>query len=124
MTRAPSRAGARRTGWAVLTTLVVTGGAVIGIVEHRSSASSATSIRPPIVAEHLAQRPRSSLQGDSGAAPGERVPGELHGPAGEADGVLPGGANVTVFDDQYPAVSKLDPALLHALRRAASDAAH
>ncbi|MGH3903305.1 MAG: M15 family metallopeptidase [Pseudonocardiaceae bacterium] len=30
---------------------------------------------------------------------------------------------MTVFDDQYPAVANLDPALLRALRRAATDAA-
>jgi D-alanyl-D-alanine carboxypeptidase len=39
-----------------------------------------------------------------------------------ADGVIvPDG--VTVYDDEYPAVTKLDPALLAALRRAAADAA-
>jgi LAS superfamily LD-carboxypeptidase LdcB len=38
-----------------------------------------------------------------------------------ADGALRDG--VTVFDDAYPAVAKLDPALLAALRRAATDAA-
>jgi zinc D-Ala-D-Ala carboxypeptidase len=40
---------------------------------------------------------------------------------GEADGAVPDG--VTVFDDEYPAVANLDPALLGALRRAATDAA-
>ena len=40
---------------------------------------------------------------------------------GEAHGVVPDG--VTVFDDQYPAVAKLDSALLRALRRAATAAA-
>ncbi len=40
---------------------------------------------------------------------------------GEADGVVPDG--VTVFDDQFPAVSNLDPRLLQALRQAATDAA-
>ncbi|MEU6351461.1 D-alanyl-D-alanine carboxypeptidase family protein [Streptomyces sp. NPDC047072] len=43
------------------------------------------------------------------------------GGVGEADGVVPDG--VTVFDDSYPAVSRLDPALLKALRRAARAAA-
>ncbi|WP_395242722.1 M15 family metallopeptidase [Agromyces sp. MMS24-K17] len=38
----------------------------------------------------------------------------------EADGVLPEG--VTVFDDAYPGVANLDPALLEALRSAATDA--
>lgn len=47
-----------------------------------------------------------------------------HAPAGtltDADGVVPDG--VTVFDDQVPAIARLDPALLAALRRAATDAA-
>lgn len=37
------------------------------------------------------------------------------------DGAVPGG--VTVFDDEVPSVVNLDPDLLHALRRAATDAA-
>jgi LAS superfamily LD-carboxypeptidase LdcB len=40
---------------------------------------------------------------------------------GEADGAVPAGT--TVFDDDVPAVAKLDPALLGALRRAATAAA-
>ena len=39
----------------------------------------------------------------------------------EEDGALPGG--VTVFDDGYPGVARLDPDLLAALRDAARDAA-
>ena len=52
-----------------------------------------------------------------------------HAPAGttlapsEADGVIRDDARPSVFDDHLPAVSKLDPALLEALRRAATDAA-
>jgi LAS superfamily LD-carboxypeptidase LdcB len=49
------------------------------------------------------------LRGDHGAT------------ATEADGALPDG--VTVFDDQYPGVANLDPDLLQALRKAATDAA-
>jgi D-alanyl-D-alanine carboxypeptidase len=41
---------------------------------------------------------------------------------GEADGAVPDGT--TVFDDEVPGVANLDPALLSALRRAATDAAH
>lgn len=44
---------------------------------------------------------------------------ERTGP-GAADGVVPEG--VTVFDDEFPAVANLDPGLLGALRRAATDA--
>ena len=40
---------------------------------------------------------------------------------GEADGAVPEGT--TVFDDAIPGVAKLDPALLGALRQAATDAA-
>ena len=56
------------------------------------------------------------------------MPGQLHGQTqgdrphalGLADGEVPDG--VTVFDDEYPAVANLDPALLRALRQAATDA--
>ncbi len=40
---------------------------------------------------------------------------------GEADGAVPDGT--TVFDDEIPGVANLDPALLGALRQAATDAA-
>jgi zinc D-Ala-D-Ala carboxypeptidase len=43
-----------------------------------------------------------------------------HGALGEADGAVPDGT--TVFDDDVPAVAKLDPALLGALRQAAAAA--
>lgn len=59
----------------------------------------------------------------STAAPPVDVPprSEHSGPLGEADGAVPDGA--TVFDDEIPGVANLDPALLGALRRAATDAA-
>uniref|UniRef100_UPI0034DFA46F M15 family metallopeptidase n=1 Tax=Streptomyces flavofungini TaxID=68200 RepID=UPI0034DFA46F len=47
--------------------------------------------------------------------------GEQRGALGEADGVVPD--DVSVFDDAIPAVAKLDPDLLKALRAAATDAA-
>ena len=55
------------------------------------------------------------------ASPVAVLPGEHGGVPGEADGAVPDG--VTVFDDELPAVVNLDPALLGALRRAATDAA-
>ena len=48
-------------------------------------------------------------------------PSARRGVRGEADGAVPDGA--TVFDDRLPGVANLDPALLRALRRAATDAA-
>jgi zinc D-Ala-D-Ala carboxypeptidase len=53
--------------------------------------------------------------GDDGALCEDR------GPLGEADGAVPDGT--TVFDNHVPGVANLDPALLGALRRAATDAA-
>ncbi|MFL5846386.1 MAG: D-alanyl-D-alanine carboxypeptidase family protein [Solirubrobacteraceae bacterium] len=47
--------------------------------------------------------------------------GEPSRPLGEADGAVPDHA--TVFDDAIPGVARLDPALLAALRQAATEAA-
>ncbi len=55
------------------------------------------------------------------ASPIEVLRTELRGALGEADGAVPNGT--TVFDDEVPAVANLDPDLLGALRRAATDAA-
>ncbi|KQQ94257.1 peptidase M15 [Leifsonia sp. Leaf325] len=46
-----------------------------------------------------------------------RIGGEALGGGGEVDG------DVSVFDDDVPAIANLDPALLDAIRRAATDAA-
>jgi zinc D-Ala-D-Ala carboxypeptidase len=48
-------------------------------------------------------------------------PSVRRGALGEADGAVPEGT--TVFDDGVPGVANLDPALLAALRRAATEAA-
>jgi len=61
--------------------------------------------------------PSSSSSTD---APSSDVPRSEHARVlGEADGAVPGGT--TVFDDEIPGVAKLDPALLGALRQAATD---
>lgn len=64
----------------------------------------------------------SSLSPPSAASPPDAHGGERNGALGEADGIVPNG--VTVFDDTIPAVAKLNPDLLKALRRAASAAEH
>jgi LAS superfamily LD-carboxypeptidase LdcB len=48
--------------------------------------------------------------------------GEGRAALGEAAGAVPAGT--TVFDDGVPGVARLDPALLGAVRRAATDAGH
>jgi zinc D-Ala-D-Ala carboxypeptidase len=55
------------------------------------------------------------------ASPIDVLRSEHRGALGEADGAVPDGT--TVFDDLVPGVANLDPALLGALRRAATDAA-
>ncbi|QOR71941.1 M15 family metallopeptidase [Ruania alkalisoli] len=52
----------------------------------------------------------------------EVLEGGHRGDPDEADGVIPDGANVSVFDDDAPAVANLEPDLLDAVRRAAADA--
>lgn len=47
-------------------------------------------------------------------------PARHRGPLGAADGAVPDGTSV--FDDEVPGVAKLDPDLLGAVRRAATDA--
>jgi D-alanyl-D-alanine carboxypeptidase len=66
----------------------------------------------------------SSLTGSPSwkVAPRDDIRRSAHpGALGEADGAVPG--DTTVFDDGVPAVANLDPALLGALRQAATDAA-
>jgi hypothetical protein len=65
-----------------------------------------------------ASSPASSSS--TGASGSDARPGEPAGPLGEADGAVPDGT--TVFDDGVPGVANLEPALLGALRRAATDA--
>jgi D-alanyl-D-alanine carboxypeptidase len=92
---APARAGGRRAPRLILVGLAVAIAAVIGTLGHQSAASSAASF-------------------------GEVLRGDHDGALGEADGLIPDGASV--FDDETPAVANLDPSLLKALRRAATDA--
>ncbi|MDQ1022807.1 D-alanyl-D-alanine carboxypeptidase [Streptomyces umbrinus] len=62
-----------------------------------------------------------SSSSSSAASPANTLRIDHRGALGEADGAVPDG--VTVFDDEIPAVAKLDPDLLKALRQAAKDAA-
>ena len=84
-------------------------GATLG---HQVVASSSPTAGSP------ADVPRSEHRDVRGEHRGLR---SEHGARGAADGALPDGA--TVFDDGIPGVANLDPALLDALRQAATDAA-
>jgi hypothetical protein len=91
----PAQTAGRRTRLTIRAAFVVANVALIGVFIHQSLALSSSPV------------PQSS---DTG-----------HRALGEADGAVPEG--VTVFDDHIPAVANLDPDLLGALRKAATDAA-
>src|SRR5262249_11198059 len=104
-----ARTTTRRIPRILVATVLVASTAIIGTVGYQSRARSSSAATSPIAAEPVARRPRNSPASDQGLA------------LGAADGVVPDG--VTVFDNEYPAVTNLDPSLLSALRRAATDAA-
>jgi D-alanyl-D-alanine carboxypeptidase len=87
-------------------------GAALGYQLLASSSSTAASPTDVLRSEH---------RGAPGEADGPLLLRSEHRRApGEADGAVPDGA--TVFDDEIPGVANLDPALLGALRQAATDA--
>jgi zinc D-Ala-D-Ala carboxypeptidase len=84
--------------------------------------AAASGYQSPGSPSSRAASPIDVPRGEHRGAPGEDVLRSEHRRAlGEADGAVPNGA--TVFDDEFPAVANLDPALLGALRQAATDAA-
>jgi hypothetical protein len=85
--------------------------APLGYQSLAPSSSTAASPTDLLRSEHRGAPP----------PPIDVVRSEHRGALGEADGAVPDGT--TVFDDEIPAVANLDPALLGALRRAATDAA-
>ena len=69
----------------------------------------------------LASSSSTAFSSSTAASPIDLLPGQHRDALGEAGGAVPDGT--TVFDDGIPGVANLDPALLGALRRAATDAA-
>jgi zinc D-Ala-D-Ala carboxypeptidase len=113
--REPARTTTRRIRirWILVAGLLVVIAAIGAARGYQSPASSSsTAASPPDV-------PRSEHRGPRSEHRSPRR--ELRGALGVAGGAVPDGA--TVFDDEYPAVANLDPALLGALRQAATDAA-
>jgi hypothetical protein len=114
----PARANPRRIPSVLVAGLLVTVAIAVGLGYPMLSPSTARSPMP------VFRGGDPELRGEDLGAPGGR-PGLRaghHGALGEADGVIPEGT--TVFDAEIPGVANLDPELLAALRRAATDAAH
>jgi zinc D-Ala-D-Ala carboxypeptidase len=100
---AAARTRSRRTLRPTAVGLVVVTAAILGSFVYHSASSSAHSLG-------------GVVRGDNG---GTRA--EADGAVTAAEGDLPDG--VSVFDDQYPGVTNVDPDLLQALREAGTDAA-
>jgi zinc D-Ala-D-Ala carboxypeptidase len=91
----------------IMAALVVLGATLLGLVGYQSLTASSAGTSPITLGLFGQHADESALR-------------DADGPLGKADGVVPD--DVTVFDDAYPAVANLDPALAAALRRAATDA--
>src|SRR5262245_32743839 len=110
----PAATTLRRTRSSFVAVLLVVA-ALAAALGFRSLASSSSGAGP-VLADPFAHASPERLSDPPG-----RLPRDRGAALGIADGEVPDG--VTVFDQTYPAVSNLDPALLSALRRAATDAA-
>ena len=111
----PRRIRIRRIRAAGLLSVLAAIAAVLGYPLLASSSSTASP---------SSTVPSSSAVTTSISAPSNELPelrGDHRGALGEADGAVPDGT--TVIDDTVRGVANLDPALLGALRRAATDAA-
>ena len=97
--------------------MVVT--AIAATIGDRFPASSSSTAASP--GHVLRSVQRRALGEPDRPVPAGATIGEPPGALGEADGAVPDGT--TVFDDEIPGVGNLDPALIAALRQAATDAA-
>lgn len=110
--RASLSAPARRTRRIVLVSLAILVVAIAAFVVERPLVASAPSSSSAEVGQSTSRQ--TALDEGDGVVP--------DGVVDEADGVIPDGVAVSVFDEEIPAVGRLDPDLLDALRRAATDA--
>src|SRR5690242_1558010 len=119
----PARTTTRRIPRILVAGLLVVA-AIAAALGYRLLASSASTAASPIDVLR-SEPPRPQLPPrpavEQAASPSAIPRGERRGVLGEADGVVPDGT--TVFDDEIPGVANLDPALLGALRQAATAAA-
>jgi D-alanyl-D-alanine carboxypeptidase len=112
-----------------VTGLLVVIAAITAAVGNQLLASSSSTAPSAIGGRHSEHRGeadgspnlRGTRRGQIGEGDGAVLGSDRGAPLGEADGAVPDGT--TVFDDEIPGVANLDPALLSALRRAATDAA-
>jgi zinc D-Ala-D-Ala carboxypeptidase len=109
----PARTTTRRIPRILVAGLLVVIAAIAAAFGYQLLASSSSTAASPI----------DVLRGEHRGLRSEHrgLRSEHRGALGEADGAVPDGT--TVFDDEIPGVANLDPALLGALRQAATGAA-
>src|SRR5690349_20414523 len=120
----PARTTTRRIPRIPVASLLVVIAALAAARGERLLASSSSTAASPIdvPCSEQPQPQRAPWRAVGEAASPTDVPRSEHLSAlGAADGAVPDGT--TVFDDEIPGVANLNPALLGALRRAATDAA-
>ena len=116
----PARTTTRRIPRILVASSLVVFAAIAAALGYQSLASSSsTAASPPVDVLRSASPSRNSSRPISPSTKSSRS--EHRGALGEADGAVPDGT--TVFDDEIPGIANLDPALLSALRQAATDAA-
>ncbi|HEU5490808.1 MAG TPA: M15 family metallopeptidase [Gaiellaceae bacterium] len=91
-----------------------------GLLVVIAAIAAALGQQLPASSSSTGASPIDVLRSKPPRAPGE-ARSEHRGALGEAGGAVPDGT--TVFDDEIPGVARLDPALLGALRQAATHAA-
>jgi zinc D-Ala-D-Ala carboxypeptidase len=94
---------------------------VVGLIAVIAGITAALAYQVPKSSSSPAASPSAAASPPIDTPPDDHKRADHKGALGEADGALPDG--VTMFDDGYPGVAKLDPDLLQALREAATDAA-
>jgi D-alanyl-D-alanine carboxypeptidase len=120
----PARTTARRIPRMLIAGLLVAVAAIAAALGYPLLTSSSSTAPSPIDIPRDEHPPpqQAPRQASGEAAPPIDIPRrEPRGALGEADGVVPEGT--TVFAEEMPGVANLDPALLGALRQAATDAA-
>jgi zinc D-Ala-D-Ala carboxypeptidase len=96
--------------------------AIVAALGSESLVSSPLSVRSPstVPSPSGTASPSTTSPPRSARSPVDRSRNEQRDALGEAGGAVPNAT--TVFDDEVPGVAELDPALLRAVRRAATDA--
>jgi hypothetical protein len=94
---------------------------VAGLLAGTVAIAAALGSHSPVSSPSTVHSPSTASSPSTAAPPLDRRRSERPRPLGGADGAVPDAT--TVFDDGVPGVANLDPALLGALRRAATDAA-